>query len=79
MIYLFTGDDAKNKRLVYEKFIKSLPVDMEIFSVNRNNFNQMQIESLYSGSSLFSIKSAVIFSNIFEYEETRDFILGKLK
>src|SRR3989338_10501872 len=78
MIYLFTGDDAKNKRLVYEKFIKSLPVDMEIFSVNRNNFNQMQIESLYSGSSLFSIKSAVIFSNIFEYEETRDFILGKL-
>lgn len=46
--------------------------------ISRNNFDQMQIESLYSGSSLFFAKSTVIFSNIFENEETRDFILEKL-
>src|SRR3989344_324049 len=45
MIYLFSGDDTKNKLLSYEKFIKS----------------------------------SVIFQNVFEYEEIRNFILDKLK
>jgi len=79
MIYLFTGDDAKNKILSYEKFIKSLPKGGDKFSVSRNNFDKIQIESLYSGSSLFSAKAAVIFSGILENEETRDFILEKLE
>jgi len=79
MLYLFSGDDAKNKILNYEKFIKSLPKDMEIFSVNRNDFNQSQIESFYSGASLFSAKFTVIFLGILEYEETRDFVLEKLE
>lgn len=84
MIYLFSGDDTKKKLLSYEKFIKSLPAQAGIppsqhFFINRNDFDQMQIESLYSGSSLFFAKSVVVFSNIFEYEETRDFILDKLQ
>ncbi len=79
MIYLFSGDDAKNKFASYNKFIKFLPASAERFSINRNVFDKMQVESLYSGSSLFFTKSAVIFSNIFEYEETRDFVLDKLK
>ena len=79
MLYLFSGDDAKNKILSYEKFIKSIPASTGTFFINRNDFDRIQIESFYSGSSLFSVKSAVIFSNIFEYEETRDFILDKLK
>ena len=88
MIYLFSGNDSNNKLKAYEKFIKSLstqagiPVDTETFSINRNNFDKMQIESLYSGSSLFSLKSIVIFSNIFANEvseEMRDFILEKLE
>jgi hypothetical protein len=56
-----------------------LPKDIGIFSVNRNNFDPIQIESLYSGSSLFSPVCVVIFQNIFEYEETRDFVLDKMK
>src|SRR3989339_470988 len=79
MLYLFSGDDAKNKIINYEKFIKSLPKDVEVFRVNRNDFDQVQIESFYSGSSLFSTKSAVVFSGILEYEETREFILEKLE
>jgi hypothetical protein len=78
MIYLFTGDDTKNKRLAYEKFIKAIDKNTEIFPINRNNFDRMQIESLYSGSSLFFEKSAILFDNIFEYEETREFVLEKL-
>src|SRR3989338_5285368 len=74
MIYLFTGDDAKNKILSYEKFIKSLPKGGDKFSVSRNNFDKIQIESLYSGSSLFSAKAAVIFSGILENEETLELI-----
>ncbi len=79
MIYLFSGDDAINKLICYEKFIKSIPSSTECFFINRNDFNPIQVESFYSGASLFSVLSAVIFQNIFEYEETRDFILNKLK
>jgi hypothetical protein len=84
MLYLFSGDDSKNKILNYEKFIKSLPAQTgvlpsEIFFINRNDFNPIQIESFYSGASLFKAMSVIVFQNIFEYEETRDFVLDKLK
>ncbi len=79
MIYLFSGDDVKNKLSNYEKFIKSAPIGAEIFYINRNSFDPAQIESFYSGASLFSVLSAVVFQDIFEYEETRDFILNKLE
>ena len=79
MLYLFSGDDTKNKLVNYEKFVKSIPKDVEVFFVSRNNFNPMQIESLYSGASLFSAKCSAVFQNILDYEENRDFILNKLK
>ena len=79
MIHLFYGDDARKKYSSYEKFIKSISGKTEIFPISRNNFNQTEIESLYSGSSLFSTETAVVFSNILEYEENRSFILDKLK
>src|SRR3989344_6902724 len=78
MLYLFSGDNVKEKNLSYEKFIKSLPPGMETFSVNGNDFNPTQIESFYSGSSLFSPMSAVLFRDVLEREEVRDFILDKL-
>jgi hypothetical protein len=78
MIYLFTGDDAKNKILNYEKFIKSVPPSTEILFINRNNFDRMQIESLSSGAGLFFAKSVVVFTGVFEREDTGDFILEKL-
>ena len=79
MIYLFSGDDAKNKILHYEKFVKSIPSSKGTFFINRNDFDRTQIESLYSGSSLFNKASIAIFSDVFENEETRDFILDKLE
>jgi len=78
MLYLFSGDNVKEKNLSYEKFMKSLPTGMETFSVNGNDFNPTQIESFYSGSSLFSPISAVLFRDVLEREEVRDFILDKL-
>ena len=79
MIYLFCGDDSKKKNSAYGEFINSISKNAEIFSVSRNNFDKIQIESLYSGSSLFSKKSITIFPNILDYEEQRSFILDKLK
>ncbi|MFH1192352.1 MAG: hypothetical protein V1655_02660, partial [bacterium] len=66
------------------KFIISLPAQAgispsETFFINRNDFNPVQIESFYSGASLFSTLSAIVFQNVLEYEETRDFVLDKLK
>ena len=78
MIYLFSGDDAKNKFISYEKFVKLISKNIEVFYINRNSFNQDQIESLYSGSGLFFKKCVVVFSDIFEYEEKRDYILESL-
>jgi hypothetical protein len=79
MIYLFAGDDSKRKYEAYEKFIESLPEEVETFSISRNDFDPMQIESFYSGAGLFFNKCAVIFSNLFEREEAKDFILEKLE
>ena len=79
MIYLFAGDDSTKKILNYEKFISSLGDDIETFSIGKNDFNRMQVESLYSGAGLFFTKCLVIFSNIFEREEIRDFIFEKLE
>jgi hypothetical protein len=79
MLYLFSGDDSKRKILNYEKFIKSLPNDTGIFFIGKNDFDPVQIESFYSGSSLFSALSAIIFKNILEDEETRNFVLEKLE
>ncbi|MES2023485.1 MAG: hypothetical protein V4439_02265 [Patescibacteria group bacterium] len=77
MIYLFSGDDAKNKRLAYDKFLKQYK-DIEIFYINKSDFNEMQIESFYSGAGLFFSKCLVVFNNVFEKEEIQDFILDKL-
>ena len=78
MIYLFTGDDTKKKLLGYEKFLKSLKGAEPVF-INRNNFDKTQIESLYSGAGLFVDKFTVVFQSILEYEDNRDFVLGKLQ
>lgn len=79
MLYLFTGDYTQKKLLAYEKFIQSIPTSTEKFLINRNDFNPVQLESFYSGRGLFSAKSAIIFSDILESAETRDFILKKLE
>jgi len=79
MIYLFTGDDFKNKYSAYDKFMKSIPKSVETFFISKNDFDPMRIESFYSGEGLFFSKCAVIFSDIFEREEIRDFILKKLE
>lgn len=79
MLYLFTGDDSKNKLHAYEKFIKSIPSGVETFHISRNDFNPIFLESLYSGSGLFFSKSAVIFRNILDREETRDLVLKRIK
>ncbi|MDE2399510.1 MAG: hypothetical protein KGL67_00635 [Patescibacteria group bacterium] len=79
MIYLFTGDDTKKKLPAYEKFIKSIPAGTEKFFINRNDLNPTQIESFYSGRGLFFNKCAIVFSDILEREEGREFILKRLK
>ncbi len=78
MIYLFCGEDVKNKHSSYEKFIKSVAEGTETFFIGKNDFDPMEIESLYSGSGLFFTKCMVIFTDIFEKEETLNFILNKL-
>ena len=83
MLYLFSGDDVNSKIISYEKFIKSLPAQAgipssEVFFINRNDFDPVQIESFCSGASLFSALCAVVFRDIFEHEETRNFVLNKL-
>jgi hypothetical protein len=78
MLYLFSGDDTKNKLLAYEKLINSLPRGTEKFFIGRNNFDPLQVENLYSGAGLFFAEAAVVFSGILEAESPRDFLLKKL-
>ena len=78
MIYLFTGDDTKKKNIAYEKFLKTLPKNVEVFSVNKNDFNPVQIESFYSSAGLFFSTCIVVLKNVFEREEAKDFFLKKI-
>ncbi len=85
MIYLFCGDDTKSKHKDYGQFMKSLPASptitptgAQIFFIGKNDFDPMQVESFYSGSGLFFTKCTVVFTNVFEKEETLDFVLEKL-
>lgn len=78
MIYLFSGDDAPRKRLAYEKFLKTIPKNTEIFSIGKSDLNPAQIESLCSGPGLFFKTCAVVFSGVLESAEAREFILSKL-
>jgi len=78
MIYLFAGDDTERKIAGYEKFMKSIASEMEVFFVNKSNFSKPQIENFCGGSGLFFSKCAVVCSNVFENEDMRDFILEKL-
>lgn len=79
MIYLFSGDDTKKKIFAYEKFLKTLPKDLEIFLVSKNDFDPVQIESFYSGAGLFFSKCIVVFIDVFEKEEAYDFLFKKLE
>jgi len=79
MIYLFAGDDAKTKRGAYEKFVKFSSKNTEVFFINKNDFDQIQAESFFSGSGLFFNRCIVFFEDIFEKEENLDFILKKLE
>jgi len=79
MLYLFAGDDSKNKYLEYEKFLKSVKPGTETFFISKNNFNRAELENFYSGETLFFKKSVVALSGIMESEEVRGFILGILK
>ncbi|MEI7765225.1 MAG: hypothetical protein WCI93_01420, partial [bacterium] len=77
MIYLFAGDDTKKKIAAYEKFIKTLPKEVEIFSINKNDFDPVQIESFYSSAGLFFSKCVVALSFLSEKEEAYNFLLKK--
>ena len=78
MIYLFAGDYTDKKIPAYENFLGAIGDGTEIFSFNKNDFDYTQIESLYSGAGLFFTKCAVIFINIFENKEAKEFLLKNL-
>src|SRR3989344_4579920 len=83
MIYLFSGDDTKKKLTSYEAFLKSHTKaekeTNEIFFINKNDFDPVQIESFYSGASLFAALSSVVFHDILADDEASAFLLPRLK
>ena len=78
MIYLFAGDDTERKVADYERLTSEMSEGVEVFSFTKNDFNPMQIESLYSGQGLFFSRCSVIFSNVFESKDAKEFLLSKL-
>ena len=77
MIYLFYGNDTKNKRKAYDAFAKSL-AKVPAFTFIKNDFNREQVQSFFSGAGLFFDTCAIFFENVFENEDTADFVLKHL-
>ena len=79
MIYLFAGDDVTTRHKAYEEFISNATDGVETFFIGRNDFDKVQIESLYSGAGLFFAKCNVVFTQVLEREDATEFILEKLE
>ena len=79
MIILFAGNDVGAKHKASDKFLKALPRGTEVLEIEKSTWNAAQTQRLYSGAGSFSPKSAVIFSNILESAEMRDFLLPRLE
>lgn len=79
MIYIFAGDNADLKIGSYKNFLKTVDKDTEVFQINRKNFDEIFIESMYSGEGLFFKKSLVVFNSILEKGNAQDFILKNLE
>lgn len=80
MIYLFSGDDAIRKIKSYEDFLNSISsTTEELFIINKNDFTKEQVEALHGGAGLFFKKCTVVFVNIFESTEAKEFLLSNLK
>lgn len=77
MIYLFSGDDVKNKIKGYENILKKFEAFPK-YLINRNNFYQNEIEGFYSGANLFDPKSVIFFSNILENADYQAFLFENL-
>jgi hypothetical protein len=78
MIYLFAGNDTERKSLATLKFLEGFPKEVPIYSIGKDDFDKNQVGGFYSGAELFSEKSVIIFSQILEKEEIKDFILENL-
>lgn len=78
MIYLFTGDDSKKRIASYRNFFIDNSKGLEVFFVTKNDFDFVQIESLFSGRGLFFNKSIVVLSSVFEKKENKEFVLENL-
>lgn len=78
MIYLFTGDDFEKKKKALGIFLRSFKDNIETFFIDKQDFNLMQFESLYSGESLFASETRVILTGILDKEESRNFVLEHL-
>lgn len=78
MIYIFHGNDADKRHDAYEKFLKSVSQSTEIFHVEKDKFDPSEMENFFSSSGLFFKKSIVICKDVFENEESAEFILGKI-
>lgn len=78
MIYLFSGDDTKNKIKAYENLFNKL-TDLPLYTINRNNFDITLIESFYKGANLFDPKSILVFSNILDDKDNALLILENLE
>ena len=65
MIYLFYGNDTKNKRKAYDAFAKSL-AKVPAFTFIKNDFNREQVQSFFSGAGLFFDTCAIFFENVFD-------------
>ena len=91
MIYVFCGEDADRKNINYEEFMETLPEEAPVFFINKNDFDFTQLESFYSGASLFAKQSVVVLRDVLDDAPARnathsvaggeisEFILDKLK
>ena len=78
MIYLFAGDDFEKKKKALDIFLRPAKNDIETIFIDKQDFDPMHLESLYSGESLFASETRIVLTGVLDKEESRNFILEHL-
>lgn len=82
MLYFIYGEDFKKARTKAKNLLDILVTkkpNSNLFKLNSENFEEKIIEEGLGGMGLFENKYIIFLDKIFEKEETKEFILEKIK
>jgi len=82
MIYFLHGTDTHRARAKLHELLnlaKKKRPDAEVFKITTENWNEVQFDELLVSQGLFEQKYTVVFDNLFEKKDVKEYVLDRLE